>query len=292
MSWLQLLCEASKQNEQAISQFLEENGAASVTYQDAEDNPVLEPLPGETPLWDLLVITGLFSADKDLDPVIIQLQQQFPDIINARCEPLKEQQWERTWMDSFKPMQFGDNLWIYPTHYELPNDNSTQIVLDPGLAFGTGTHPTTALCLEWLDNHPPKDLNLIDYGCGSGVLAIAAIKLGARHVQATDIDPQAFTATHNNMLTNQIEDQLITTCLPENLPSTSVDVVLANILSGPLTELAPLLAQLVKPDGQIVLSGILSEQENSIIHAYTPFFSNLITTQTDNWLRVTGTRTA
>lgn len=292
MSWQQLLCDTSKQYENKITQLLEDNGAVSVTFQDAKDNPVLEPKPGETPLWDHLIITGLFDSDKNLDPVIELLHQQFPTLDNIRCETLEEQQWERSWMDSFQPMKFGNNLWIYPTHSERPDDGSTQILLDPGLAFGTGTHPTTALCLEWLDNNPPKDLNLIDYGCGSGILAIAAIKLGARHVVATDIDHQALTATNNNMQSNGIADNTIRTCLPENLTLSPVDIVIANILSGPLTELAPKLAQLVIPKGRIVLSGILIEQKQAIILAYTPFFTSLNVSTSGDWLRVTGTRIA
>ena len=292
MSWQQLLCDTSKQYENKITQLLEDNGAISVTFQDAKDNPVLEPKPGETPLWDHLIITGLFDSDKNLDSVIELLHQQFPTLGNIRCETLEEQQWERSWMDSFQPMKFGNSLWIYPTHSERPDDGSTQILLDPGLAFGTGTHPTTALCLEWLDNNPPKDLNLIDYGCGSGVLAIAAIKLGARHVVATDIDQQALTATNNNMQSNGIANNTIRTCLPENLTLSPVDIVIANILSGPLTELAPKLAQLVIPKGRIVLSGILIEQEQAIILAYTPFFTSLNVSTSGDWLRVTGTRIA
>lgn len=289
MSWQQLKCHTVKQHEEAICTLLEEAGAASVTYQDAEDNPVLEPLPGETRLWDQLVITGLFDAEIDLTPIIQSLEQQYPKL-SLKSEILEEQQWERTWMDSFHPMQFGNNLWIYPTHSERPNDNSTQILLDPGLAFGTGTHPTTALCLEWLDGHPPKSKSVIDYGCGSGVLAIAAIKLGATHVNATDIDEQAFIATANNMQTNQVDTDLINTYLPDDLPNEPVDLVMANILSGPLTELAPKLAELIKPNGQIILSGILADQENAIINAYSPFFSKLGVTNKEGWLRVTGTK--
>ncbi len=296
MSWQQLSCDTSKQHEKAITKLLEDNGAVSITFQDAEDNPVLEPKPGETPLWDHLIITGLFESDEDLAPVIellgLQFPKQFSNLDNIHCETLEEQQWERSWMDSFQPMKFGNNLWIYPTHCERPNDGSTQILLDPGLAFGTGTHPTTALCLEWLDNNPPKDLTLIDYGCGSGILAIAAIKLGALHVVATDIDQQALTATLNNMQSNAIVDQAITTCFPEHLPTTPVDIVLANILSGPLTELAPQLAQLVIPKGKIVLSGILVEQEQAIVLAYSPFFTDLSVSTSGDWLRVTGTRIA
>ena len=267
---------------------MEAAGAVSVTYQDAKDNPVLEPLPGETPLWDHLIITGMFEADTSLNSLTEKLEKQFPNQIKLRKEILEEQQWERTWMEHFHPMKFGNNLWIYPTHSERPDDGSTQILLDPGLAFGTGTHPTTALCLEWLDNHPPKALTLIDYGSGSGILAIAAIKLGATHVVATDIDKQAFIATKDNMQINGIPSTAISNYLPEDLPTEPVDIMLANILSGPLTELAPTLANLVKPQGKIVLSGILANQENAIADAYSPYFDDIAVSSSEGWLRVTG----
>jgi len=288
MSWQQLHCQAAKQHEKSICTLLEAAGAASVTYQDAEDTPVLEPLPGETPLWGSLIITGMFDADINLNTLIKQLHQLLPKQLHIHTEKLEEQQWERTWMEHYHPMKFGDNLWIYPTHSERPNDGSTQIILDPGLAFGTGTHPTTALCLEWLDKHPPKDLKLIDYGCGSGILAIAAIKLGAEHVIATDIDKQAFIATQDNMQTNHLPANSITSYLPEEMPAEQVDILLANILSGPLTELAPTLASLVKTNGFIVLSGILAKQEQAILKAYTPFFATLEVVASKGWLRVSG----
>ncbi len=290
MSWQQLFCQTSKQHEAAISQLMEENGAVSVTYQDAKDSPILEPLPGESPLWDELVIIGLFETDKKLSPLIQLISQQHPGHCQLHTEILEEQQWERSWMDNYHPMKFGENLWIYPTHHERPDDNSTQILLDPGLAFGTGTHPTTALCLEWLDQHPPRALTGIDYGCGSGVLAIAAIKLGAHTMIATDIDQQALTATQNNMCTNHINNESIYTCLPENLPKAPVDLILANILSGPLVELAPDLAQRIKPQGRIVLSGILHQQKHEILDAYSPWFDKLTIDTQQDWLRVTGIR--
>ena len=292
MGWHQLHCQTTRQHEASICSLLEAAGAVSVTYQDAEDNPVLEPLPGETPLWDHLVITGMFEAERKLDKLVQQLHLTFPNQLHIHIEALPEQQWERTWMEHFKPMKFGKGLWIYPTHWEQPKDGNTHILLDPGLAFGTGTHPTTALCLEWLDNHPPKNHTLIDYGCGSGILSIAAIKLGASHVAATDIDKQAFLATQENMQTNNISDDRISCYLPEDLPNDPVDIVLANILSGPLTELAPTLAGLIKTGGSIVLSGILAEQEQSILDAYTPFFSSLKVSSSEGWLRITGKKTA
>lgn len=292
MTWQQLRCRTGRQHEEAINALLEKAGAVSVTYEDAEDTPVLEPLPGETPLWDQLIITGLFEDNKELTTVRRDLQALLGTETSVEIEPLEEQQWERAWMNNYQPMKFGERLWIYPTHSERPHDNSTQILLDPGLAFGTGTHPTTALCLEWLDKNPPVGKTVIDYGCGSGILAIAAIKLGARHAVATDIDKQAFLATRNNMLTNQIEENLVTTCLPEAMPQQAVDLLMANILSGPLIELAATFHQYLKPRGQLVLSGILSAQENTILGAYSPLFEDLEIREKEGWLRVTGRRCA
>lgn len=291
MSWQQLHCLTNKLDSEALSTLLEESGAVSVTYQDAEDMPVLEPLPGETRLWDNILLTALYPATEELTNTIALIETTFPKTQNIEVTVLEEQQWERAWMDNFHPMQFGKSLWIYPSGYERPDDGSTQILLDPGLAFGTGTHPTTSLCLQWLDQHPPKESTAIDYGCGSGILAIAAIKLGATHVQATDIDEQALIATVENMKTNHIAADSITTCFPEAMQGyKQVDLVLANILSGPLAELAPILAAFTKPQGHIVLSGILENQEQQIRDAYTPFFSELECVNLDGWLRVSGIR--
>jgi len=293
MSWQQINCLSIRPEAEALSLFLETFGALSVTYQDAEDHPILEPLPGEVPLWDTISVTALYDATQDIKALPQILKNTFPNTHKVSINILQDQQWERTWMDDYHPMKFGRQLWIYPTNYDRPNDGSTQILLDPGLAFGTGTHPTTALCLEWLDQHPPKDLELIDYGCGSGILAIAALKLGAKHVTATDIDEQALIATEENRKINTLTSDKLDTCFPERLDDPHyqpVDGVLANILSGPLCELAPKLANLIKPQGILVLSGILKNQQQHIIDAYTPFFNPIQCDQHDEWLRITGIR--
>lgn len=191
-------------------------------------------------------------------------------------------------MDDFHPMQFGDNLWIYPTWCDQPDDGSTKILLDPGLAFGTGTHPTTALCLEWLDQHPPLAQSVIDYGCGSGILAIATAKLGAKHITATDIDEQALIATQSNSATNQIPETLIHTCYPEDMPEHAVNLVMANILSGPLVELAPKLLNYCLSGGHIVLSGILQEQTHDTLEAYAHALINPQVTNKDGWVCISG----
>jgi ribosomal protein L11 methyltransferase len=214
--WQQIICTTQKSDQEAVSAALEAAGAVSVTYQDAGDQPVLEPLPGETPLWDDIIITGLFNDDCNIAAILFSLKDRSDwHLKSLHSEVLQNQNWERAWMKDFHPMQFGQNLWIYPSWAEIPVDNSVKILLDPGLAFGTGTHPTTALCLEWLDAHPPHNKTVIDYGCGSGILAVAAALLGAKMIYAIDIDPQALTATQDNARKNGVHP-LIKTSIPEN----------------------------------------------------------------------------
>ncbi len=298
-SWQQLVCHASSQQQDQIELVMEDAGALSITWQDAKDTPVLEPLRGETPLWNDLVMTALFEAEDNLTFLSKQLTNNKDDwqIQKFHIETVEDQDWERVWMKDYHPMQFGDNLWIYPSNYEIPQASKDQTIikLDPGLAFGTGTHPTTALCLEWLDKNPPTDLNVIDYGCGSGILAVAAAKLGAKHIVATDIDPQGLLATKDNMLRNNIADIAISCFLPHeyhaaNKKPEPVDLVIANILCGPLIKLYPILSSLTKTGGKIVLSGILSEQKDQLIETYTEDFSNFDIQIKDNWVRVSAVK--
>lgn len=292
MPWQQLYCHTNKDNQEKINEVMEEHNVLSITLQDAEDNPVLEPLPGEAPLWDKLIITALFEEDADLDALLSLLTEnkQAWNITELTIEPLEDQVWERAWMEGFQPMQFGDNLWIYPSGYEIPDNDSVKILLDPGLAFGTGTHPTTSLCLEWLDQNPPKNLSVLDYGCGSGILAIAAIILGAKHCVATDIDPQAITATQDNMQRNNLPKDSISCYLPEDCPTHPVDLLVANILSGPLIELYPRLNSLIIDGGLLVLSGILEEQQIDIVETYSTSFENIEIKVLDGWVRISGTK--
>lgn len=274
MPWLQLKLDATPETAEKLSDLLSEAGAGAVTMLDAADQPLFEPPPGALPLWSSTWVIGLFEANTDMDAVIQQIKfawgnNKFPA---WQLNPLEDKDWIKAWMDNFKPMQFGEQLWIVPGGYDTPDPDAINIHLDPGLAFGTGTHPTTAMCLKWLDAHPTKHKTVIDFGCGSGILAIAAALLGADKVWATDIDPQALLATNDNAQKNNVVSQ-IEAVLPENMPEIAVDVVLANILAGPLTELAPLFARLIKINGQIVLSGIIESQQESIINAYQPFFN-------------------
>ena len=298
-TWLQLICNASKSYHESIEDEMNASGALSITWQDAEDNPVLEPLPGETPLWDNLIITALFDAGTDLSHLTQQLitNKSAWKIIDFHTEVLQDQVWERVWMKDFHPMRFGKNLWIIPSNTATldveeikKRDESTTILLDPGLAFGTGTHPTTALCLEWLDENPPAGLSVVDFGCGSGILAVVAAKLGATHIIATDIDPQALTATKDNSLRNQISANKIQCFLPEDCPQDPADLVLANILCGPLVELFEQLSTLVNKGGKIVISGLLESQKQNIIDTYSAHFIDFIVKQQGDWIRISATK--
>lgn len=294
MPWIQLTFHTDKHHSEQAEQALLDLGALSVTLKDAEDQPVLEPLPGETPLWDQIILTGLFDADIDSQAIGEQLQQTLrqlqPGASNnsaIKIEALEDKDWVRAWMDDYKPMQFGERLWVCPRHLPPPQPDAVNLMLDPGLAFGTGTHPTTALCLQWLDQQPPQDKSVLDFGCGSGVLAIAALLLGAKHADATDIDPQALSATQSNAEANQVADKINTYAVQE-LPDEQYDIVLANILAGPLQELAPQLAAHCKSGGNIVLSGILETQAEKIIQAYSPWFELDPVAIKDEWIRVSG----
>lgn len=294
MSWKQIVCHSNLAHKDVISDLFEAAGAASITYQDAADQPVLEPLPGETPFWDDLIIIALFPIDDDIDWVLLELAAQTKDwqLKSVKVETLEDQEWVRAWMDNFKPMQFGENLWIYPSWHEVPEGKGVKVLLDPGLAFGTGTHPTTALCLEWLGQFPSLEgKTVLDYGCGSGILAIAAAKLGAGTIWATDIDPQALQATLDNAARNDIPADQIHTCYPQDLPNQTFDLVLANILAGPLVQLAPELLKFVKSDGELVLSGILATQTEMIRSAYEPSLQTpLEVVVQEEWIRASGKR--
>lgn len=290
MPWIQLKINTTNQYAEQFSDLLEESGAVSVTFQDTYDNPVFEPLPGETRLWGNTDVIGLYDADIDTHQLISMLQGSplFSDEITYKIEQLEDKDWEREWMDNFHPMKFGQKLWICPSWREVPDPNAVNVMLDPGLAFGTGTHPTTSLCLKWLDSLDLKDKTVIDYGCGSGILAIAALKLGAKSVIGVDIDPQALQASRDNAERNHVSEQLslfLAKDLPANLEA---DIVVANILAGPLKELEPNIEILVKPNGLVGLSGILATQADSVYQAYQADFQLDPIVILDEWCRITG----
>jgi len=292
MAWWQLTVHAKSADIDRVEDALLAIGAQAITLADAHDEPIYEPLPGHSPVWSESLVTGLFDQTNTIESLYDQLVALLPDALAStiKQEFLKDQIWERNYLDYFKPTVFGDNLWIIPSWHEPIDNNAVNITLDPGLAFGTGSHPTTALCLEWLDHNPPSNLSVIDFGCGSGILGIAAILLKAKTVSFTDIDPQALDATLLNAKRNHIDETLINLKLPHQLESTPVDVVMANILSGPLIELEEHLASLVKAHGKILLSGILPEQADAIIQSYSNHFDCDKAVIKDGWTRITGTK--
>lgn len=291
MAWLSFQLALDHLDPEQVEAALLAAGAVSVTYEDAGDEPIYEPDPEQMPLWSRTRMTGLFAADTDMDAVRVMLLVRLglARLPLHRIETLEDRAWEREWLKDFRPMRFGTRLWICPTAYAPPEPDAVNIVLDPGLAFGTGTHPTTALCLERLDGANLTGRDVIDYGCGSGILAIAAAKLGARRVWAVDNDPQALLATRDNAARNGVE-RLIEACAPDGLLVTPVDFLVANILAGPLVSLASRLAGLVRPGGALALSGILADQERDIRAAYAPWFDIEGVARRDEWLRVDARR--
>jgi len=297
MPWLQIKVATSPEQAETYEDLLLAAGCAAVTYQDAADQPIFEPDLGTTPLWSQTVVTGLFATEHDLRETLELLasaqRQAFPDagqLPEFKAEILEDKDWEREWMDHYHPMQFGRRLWVCPSWREAPEPDAVNLMLDPGLAFGTGTHPTTALCLEWLDGQALEECQVIDYGCGSGILGIAALLLGARHVLAVDIDPQALTATEDNLSRNRLPAERLQACLPLSAPKLQADVLVANILAGPLCELAPTLAERVRPGGQILLSGLLSQQADELISTYSQWFKMDSPAEREGWIRLSGTR--
>lgn len=284
MPWQQLFIETSREKSDLISELLESHGASAVTLQDAADHPLFEPPPGATPLWEHIQIIGLFPADHDMTGVLAALKLILSAEDHYRLETLADQPWERTWLDDFKPMHFGGDLWICPTHSEPPYPEAVNIRLDPGLAFGTGTHPTTAQCLRWLATHPPIHQTVMDFGCGSGILAIAALKLGAERVFAIDHDPQALIATEQNAKNNEIAmKQLTLTADLISLKGINISLILANILANPLMMLAPQFVEWLSPNGVIVLAGILLTQKAEVLKAYEPWFHLVSEAEEDGW---------
>ncbi|HAS3593587.1 TPA: 50S ribosomal protein L11 methyltransferase [Vibrio cholerae] len=291
MPWIQIKLNATNDNAEAIGDMLmEETGAVSVTFLDAKDIPVFEPLPGETRLWGDTDVVALYEADMDTSLILQQIKasNMLAEGFAHKVEQVEDKDWEREWMDNFHPMQFGRRLWICPSWREVPDPQAVNVMLDPGLAFGTGTHPTTALCLEWLDNLDLSGKTVIDFGCGSGILAIAAIKLGAAKVIGIDIDPQALLASKDNAARNSVEDQ-IEVYLPKDQPEGLVaDVVVANILAGPLRELSPIIKGLLKPGGQLAMSGILDTQAESVAEFYRDDLELDPIAEKSEWCRISG----
>lgn len=292
MAWIQINTTVKEALAERLSDALMETGACSVTFEDAKDQPIFEPELGTTPIWAATKVIGLFDAETNSRSVIEQLALLVPEIASDayKVEQLEDKDWIRAWMDQFQPMKFGERLWIVPSWREPPEPDAINLLLDPGMAFGTGTHPTTALCLTWLDRHPPEGLKVIDYGCGSGILALAASKLGADSVAGTDIDPQAILASQQNIERNQAEIEF---ALVKDFDSKPVDLLIANILAGPLKELATEFNRLLKPGGTLLLSGLLTTQAEELQAHYKEFGIELDTLQTkEEWALLSGKKQA
>ena len=297
MSWLELSLTIHATQQTGVESALEDLGALAITLQDAnaetpDERAIFEPGVGETPLWNDIVLQALFEAGTDRAGLVHALGELAPELApdQLNFREVADQDWSRAWMDTYQPMRFGRRLWIYPWNVEPPNGDPESVVvrLDPGLAFGTGTHPTTALCLEWLDGADVAGKTLIDYGCGSGVLAIAVLKLGAARVIGVDNDEQALTASRVNAERNGVADKL-DVCPPE-FPPSPADLLVANILAGPLAELAPTFAENIKPGGALALSGILDGQQHELLARYANWFDDLLVASRDGWLRIDGRR--
>lgn len=291
MPWLQVRLAITPEQAETYEDALLEVGAVSVTFMDAEDQPIFEPDLGTTPLWSHTHLLALFEADTDETALIAHLQLLCGGSLpEHHVERIEDQDWERSWMDNFQPMRFGRRLWIVPSWHAAPEPEAVNLLLDPGLAFGTGTHPTTALCLEWLDGQTLDSCNVLDFGCGSGILAIAALLLGAPQAVGTDIDPQALEASRDNASRNGIDPARFPVYLPADLPQQPADVVVANILAGPLVSLAPQITALVKGGGRLALSGILAEQADEVRAAYAGAFDLDPTATKDGWVRISGVK--
>jgi ribosomal protein L11 methyltransferase len=265
-------------------------GAVAVTFTDLRDDAVLEPAPGEVRLWPATRVQALFPSAADVRAASAALRAAL-HLDTIEVETLADRAWERVWMRDFRALRFGRRLWVCPHHDTVTDAAAVVVRLDPGLAFGTGTHASTALCLEWLDAHVHTGARMIDYGCGSGVLAIAAARLGAHAAWAWDIDPQALTATRDNAAANGVEERVRVVATEDQLPS-SVDIVVANILATTLCELAPRIASLVRPGGHAVLSGILTDQADDVTRAYDAWFHTAPFGIRDGWVCIDARRKA
>lgn len=295
MPWLQIRVQSTPEKVPELEDLLLGCGAMVVTFEDVNDDPVYEPELNTTPLWNSTRVTGLFEADADIEqirPLIDEKGEELNIDLATKIEILEDKDWEREWMDSYHPIQFGQRLWVCPSWRDIPDPDAVNLMLDPGLAFGTGTHPTTALCLEWLDSIDCQNKTIIDYGCGSGILGIAGLLLGANKMVGIDIDPQAVQATQANAERNQIEADRIEVKLPPYESDLQAEVVVANILAGPLAHLADTISALVATNGQLALSGILSNQAQEVIDAYSPWFTIDSVVEKEDWIRIVGTKNA
>lgn len=310
MSWQQLHLQCNQSAVELAETLLLEENAISILLEDAGDEPLFEPLPGELPLWQEVIITAYFdthTSNEHCNTNFEQIASHIATQVNASrfwLSSLEDKDWTREWMSHYRPIQCAPNLWIVPKWLKAPDDKATNIIIDPGLAFGTGYHATTRLCLDWLAQQQNKDLlqnkTVLDYGSGSGVLAVGALLLGAKNALAVDIDPQAILASKQNAQNNQVHDKLAV-FLPKDFAlyqqqhAPSIQIITANILAKPLIQLAPLFAQILTKDGTIVLSGLIQSQVDDVLSAYEPYFvmdkpSFFDNDEDRHWYRLSGTR--
>lgn len=289
--WQQISLITTNEKADEISDVLSLLGAAAVTYMDAQDDPILEPLPGEYRLWPNTQVIGLFDLKANAQGIVSYLRQVFGDQLPIDVHELEDRNWIRAWMDNFKPIRCGEKLWICPTWCKVPEEDAITVMLDPGLAFGTGTHPTTFLCLKFLDSMKDQlqGQEIVDYGCGSGILAIAALKLGAKQAYGVDIDPQALIASKDNAERNNVSDKL------KLFDGSDVQIepcpfLVANILGGPLVELKPSITALCQKGAYIALSGILTSQVEMIEECYSEDFEILSVESREDWALIVAKR--
>ncbi len=293
-AWQELHFTARKDQVQVLEEWLFERGALSVTLEDDADQPLLEPGPGETPLWDVVRVTALYVGDQDITPILGEIPPNLITSASRAPVPVADREWARVWENEFHPLQMGERLWICPSWTPPPDPDAINILLDPGLAFGTGTHPTTAMCLRSMDADLESGARVVDYGCGSGILGIAAVRLGATAVLGVDNDPQAITASLNNAARNHVPREAFSVVLPEDELVSSwrgaATWVVANILAGPLVVLAPVLTSLMTPGGRLLLAGLLADQAEEVIKAYAPTIDLVIADQQEGWVLLSGNK--
>lgn len=288
MPILELSFECAAGESDALECACFEAGAVSVGLFDAADAPILEPAPGTTPLWPIVRIVAQFPDTADAHALATAIERSHGRALRALNIATIADRWEREWLKMFRPMRFGARLWVCPDGQPAPAADAVMVWLDPGLAFGTGMHPTTAMCLEWLDGAELQHEEVLDYGCGSGILAIASLRLGAHSATAVDIDPQALTATRENARRNGVADRLVV--MPASEPVPLADVLLANILAEPLIELAPRFATLLRKDGRLVIGGIIGAQVPAVALACEPWFHMRPFASRDEWVSLEGVR--
>lgn len=289
MAWIQLTLTTDDEHARQLGDILFANQAQAVTYKDAKDAPIFEPPPGIIPLWSQTLVTGLYPAETNLTPILKKLEAVgfLAKPLQYKTDQLEDKDWERAWMDNFKPICFGDKFWVVPSWHQPPEPDKPYLLLDPGMAFGTGTHPTTALCLAWLTQQDLTGKTVVDFGCGSGILGIAALKLGAARCIGTDIDQQALKATQENAERNGVADKF-EVYLAHQAPNLQADLVIANILAGPLQDLAPVILGYLKPQGSLAMSGILHRQADAVMTAYQPNVHFQPPKYLEDWTLISG----